>query len=498
MQGRTWKKVDKEKAKKIKFYLLENGGIEREAKGQYEEWRVSFSDSIFTFYSSGTLFISPSPSNDPAIDQTVKYVDALVDFSYKVSSKKYLIGLDETGKGELVGHTILTGVIFPIELFDRIVKIVGTSDTKKKHSFEYWDTIFKDLDGLRNLGFDFLIERVPPWHIDRFNLNKLMDISYQKVLSIFLRRANINETRIVLDDYGIGPTLKRFLNFLEKQGADVIASTRSEDIFIEAKTASLISKRVREAVIKAINQNEEFKINGLTVGSGNAGNQKTLEWLKKWHDSGRQWPWFIKRSFKTIWELEGKSSGPKKVIPPIKDNLLSKEFVQDFNQGRLSISALSVVCPNCGSITKSVTFAISKVKCPSCNKFIENISMTLRYYCGYVIPDSNIITGGLLSKDLKEGRFFENYNIIIVPIVQKECDTPGGKKEFQRLGEFGAMSRIKLEFIGNVRDIPKNLSNLERDELIVQNMLDLNAIALTADNQMKACTVGKNIFTISV
>jgi len=45
-----------------------------------------------------------------------------------------------------------------------------------------------------------------------------MDVSYQKILSIFLRKIEISQCRIVLDDYGIG--LNRFFEFL--------TTTRSE------------------------------------------------------------------------------------------------------------------------------------------------------------------------------------------------------------------------------------------------------------------------------
>jgi len=33
------------------------------------------------------------------------------------------------------------------------------------------------------------------------------------------------------------------------------------------------------------------------------------------------------------------------------------------------------------------------------------------------------------------------------PIVKRECDTPGGKKELERLTKFAAMGRIRLEEI---------------------------------------------------
>jgi ribonuclease HII len=337
MLGRTWKNLDNTTAEKIKSYLLEHGGTDEEVKSAFEVWRIKFSDLTFTYYRNGTLYSTPSNYNDPAVLKAWDQIDSLVGSAYVLPTKDFLIGLDETGKGEVIGHTVLTGVIFPKKIFKDIDLLVGPADTKIRHNFEYWDEIFKKIDHLRSSGLDFLTQEVPPWHVDRYNLNKIMDVSYQRILSIFFRKTDISRCRIVLDNYGIGATLERFLNFLKNQGAEVIVTEHSEDRYLEVKIASLISKRIREGVIKAINKNPEFQIDGLSVGSGNAGDKQTIEWLKKWHTSGKEWPWFVKRSFKTAWEIEGKTGKPKKITPPIKEELLSKEFLEEFNKGRLSI-----------------------------------------------------------------------------------------------------------------------------------------------------------------
>lgn len=500
MPGRTWKNVKNDIGKKIKAYLLKNGGMERDVKSPYEEWCIKFSDSTFTFYKKGTLYSTPSNSNDPAVLEAWEEIDIIVDSdsAYTPPTREFLIGLDETGKGEVIGHTVLAGVIFPKSIFSEFDLLIGPADTKKRHRFEYWDEIFRKLDSFRNSGFDFIVETIPPWHVDKFYINKLMDVVYQRILSIFSKKVQIENCRIVLDDYGVGPTLKRFLNSLGMQGAEIVVTTNSEDKYLETKTASLISKREREAVIKAINENPLFQIDGLSVGSGNAGDLQTLEWLKRWYTKNKQWPWFVKRSFKTVFEIEGKVKGPKKIIPPIKEEILSKEFVDEFNKGNISIQSLSIICPHCGSSSKSIYYAMSKAKCVSCNKFIDDVGMTLKYYCGYLVPDSNIIIRGLLSKDLETGKFFENFVVIIPPVVRKECDNPGGKKEFERLAKFASVGRIKLEEPGSVEDVPANLQRDARDERISNDALKYNAIFITADHKPKADSISKNVFTIFV
>lgn len=130
-----------------------------------------------------------------------------------------------------------------------------------------------------------------------------------------------------------------------------------------------------------------------------------------------------------------------------------------------------------------------------CKKTIENVNLTLQYYCGYVIPDSNIITGGLISKDLRSNKFFENFNIIISPIVFKECDTPGGKREMERLAESHSKGQIKLDNHEKIESL-NNSSNLIRDEKIVEESIKYNAIFVTGDNNMKAYAMARDVFTI--
>jgi ribonuclease HII len=509
MQGRTWKNLSNDVAEQFKLYLLENGGLEEQVKSPHENWRVKFSDSTFTYYIKGTIYSTPSKSNDPAVFNAWSHLDSSFGSTYTPPTKPFLIGLDETGKGEVLGHTVLTGVFFPKEIFQKIDTVVGPADTKKRRSFEYWDQIFASLDKFRDSGLTYVTEKIPPWHIDRYNINKIMDVTYQKILSIFFRKVDLNQCRIVLDDYGIGSTLDRFLRFLETQGAEIIVTTNSEDMYLEAKAASLASKRTREAVIKAINSNTDYKINGLSIGSGNAGDKKTVAWLEKWHASGKPWPWFVKRSFKTIKEIEKKTAKTKKVTPPIREDLLSKSFIEELNKGRFSIQSLALVCPGCGSILKSAGFAnfmrngrkVSALKCPdtNCGSLIEDSGMTLRYYCGYVIPDSSAIRRNIISNDLSASRFFEDFTVILCSVVRKECDgTTAGKKEFEKLRKYSELGRIRLETVGKVEDVPDGLPATARDERIIDDCLEHNAILLSGDKSMSAFARGKDIFAITV
>lgn len=345
ISNKTWKNLTNEQVDKIKNFLLNKGGEEKEVKTQYEVWRIKYSDATITYYSSGKLFCTDS--DDPSLKEVHNFIYSLIGSQFVKPTKDYLIGIDETGKGEVIGHTVLVGVLFPANLFKELEVHIGTANTKIKHTVEYWDDIYRKIDLYKDRGLQYIIQKIPPWQIDKYNINKILDITYQRILnSLLSKELGERSIRIVLDDYGIGFHLNNFLNALKKSGAEIIKEPKADNTYLESRIASLISKREQQKVIEAIVKNPEYNLNGLTIGSGNAGDPKTTEWLKAWKKTGKDWPWFIKRSFKTVREIDGITTEPKKFFPPIKEDLLSEEFIKKFNNGEFNITSLSLFVLN--------------------------------------------------------------------------------------------------------------------------------------------------------
>ena len=494
--NQRWK-VDAGTADEIKSYLIQQGGLEdKDIKNENEVWRVKFSGATLTYYKSGTLF--STASSDPSIKEVWEFIYSRAGSRFVLPTKDFLIGLDETGKGEILGHTILVGAIFPKTIFNEIERLVGVADTKKRRSTGYWDDVLKRLDLMKKDGLNFYVEKIPPWHVDKFNLNKIMDVVYQRILSNFMRYYQAANCRIVLDDYGVGEKLRRYLHSLKNAGADVEVIQQADEHYLETKVASLIAKREREKVIEAIRKDEEFKIEGCNIGSGNAGDKETISWLKKWKTTGKSWPWFVKQSFRTVKEIDGKLEKVEKIEPPLREDILSEDFIKEVETGRFSITTLSIICPSCGERSKAALVTIdggqTVGRCINCKKPIKDLNFTLRYYCGTLLPDSNIIIGGLLSKDLERSKFFEGFTILLHPIVVKECDKAGGKKELERLAKYAAIGRIRLE------EIPETgkMEGLTNDERIIESAISFNAILITGDNAMKALAQAKGLFCLFV
>ncbi len=501
--GRKWVNLPEEFAARVREHLVRQGGVDvGDAVGPAESWRVRFSDVTFTYYRSGTLYCTASASLDPAVAEVWDFIDKRASPQFAPTDRAFLIGLDETGKGELVGHVTLVGALIPQTLAEEVEGIVGLAETKRKRAAAYWDQLFVRLDSLKARGLDFMVEKIPPWVVDRYNINRLLDVTYQRILNVFFRQANSELTRVTVDDYGVGETLRRFLRALENQGAEVVVEAGADDRYLEARVASVLAKREREKVLEAINRNPEFQVDGLSVGSGNAGNSETRAWLKAWKATGRDWPWFIRRSFKTILELDGVEPR-KKMEPPIRDDLLSQDFRKEFGEGRLSITTLRVVCPSCGDVSRAALITVDDEgrtvpRCVGCKRELpSDLGFTLRFYCGFIVPDANIIRGGLLAKDLAGSRFFEGFTVLLSTVVRTECDTRGGKAELAKLSEFAAKGRIDLKETGPSLDDVRSLPSVERDELVLQAAIDQNAILITGDGNLRGAAQAKHVFTLS-
>jgi len=489
---KKWK-IPENKLNEIKDLLLNNGATEDKVSNEHEIWRVRIGKSVFTLYSSGTLF-----NNQATSEEVLKLRDEISSITgsgFKDTGKEIRIGLDETGKGELFGHTVLAGIAYPAHLIKEMENVIGVADTKTHKTYEYWDKIFVDVDKLRGKGLDYVTETIPPWHIDKYNVNKIMDVVYKKIISDLTRKLPLDKISLVLDNYQIGDNLQGFLASFEKRGVQIIVEEKADDNFLEAKFASAVAKRLREKIMKGIN--ERFKINGVKVGSGNAADRITIQWLNKWKESGKPWPWFVKQSFSTIRKLDNKIGNVKKTDPPIKHELISKQSRKLFDEGKLSTNGLTILCPYCGSDSKSVKVtpdASSNLegRCIKCNKVIDNLNTTLLYYNGCIIPDSSSILAGLISKDLQGGKFFENFTILLHPRVAEECDNKGGKAELGRITDIASYGRIRLITIEDLVDYDSRA-----DDEIVSSAEKNNGIILTRDMGQYAKASGLDVFVIT-
>ncbi len=308
--NRKWKVKDRPLAARVKAWLLAHGGLEDKVTGAYELWRVRQADAAWTFYTSGTLFVTETA--DAAVAESERHVDDLVGGRFVAPSREFLIGLDETGKGEIFGPVMLAGMVVPRGLFPAIEEIIGVADTKASRPARYWETLFARIEPLRAQGLDWTIRRIEPEEFDRISINRLLDRDYGRIVEELARRVEMKRARVVLDDYGAGRPLVDQLRRLSAAGAEVVKTTKADDRYLECRMASLVAKREQQRALETIRADARYRLVGQELGSGNAGDAKTLGWLRAWHGTRREWPPFVKKSFRTVREIDGRPAQAKR------------------------------------------------------------------------------------------------------------------------------------------------------------------------------------------
>jgi len=196
-----------------------------------------------------------------------------------------VIGIDEAGRGPVIGPLVVGGVAAQEEELEKIEKL-QLKDSKRltpgkrkvlarriKRIAECHTLCIqaKDIDNLRAKGI---------------NLNEIEKIAIKKVI------AAANPDVAYIDCLDVKP--RRFCDEMEnfKEGLKVIAEHKAEDKYAIVAAASIIAKVERDMEI------EKLKKEYRGIGSGYPGDPETIAFLKKY--SYEDLPDFVRKSWATV------------------------------------------------------------------------------------------------------------------------------------------------------------------------------------------------------
>ena len=202
-----------------------------------------------------------------------------------------VLGIDEAGRGSVLGPLVIAGVIVP-EKMDKVLERMGVKDSKRltpnrrtilsrklKKMFEYDLVVIsaQDIDNMRAEGI---------------NLNEIERIGMEKILS------NLNPEKAIVDAVDI--KAERFQNKLTNDtGVNVVAEHKADDNYIEVSAASIIAKQERDSHINEINK-DYIKIGG--IGSGYPSDPTTKKFLTNF--TYDEMPDFVRKSWATVEKMK--------------------------------------------------------------------------------------------------------------------------------------------------------------------------------------------------
>ena len=206
-----------------------------------------------------------------------------------------VLGIDEAGRGPVIGPLIVAGVVIPDEKIP-VLERMGIKDSKKltptrrkvlsrklKNMFEY-ETVeitAQDIDKLR---------------ANDVNLNEIEKIAMLKIIN------QLDYDCVIIDSVDVKP--KR----LEKEiksitgSTNVISEHKADDKYIQVAAASIIAKYERDMIIEHLKK--DYRKIG-EMGSGYPSDPKTKKFLEKF--TYDEMPDIVRKSWKTIRNIKESS-----------------------------------------------------------------------------------------------------------------------------------------------------------------------------------------------
>jgi len=294
----------------------------------------------------------------------------------------------------------------------------------------------------------------------------LLDTGYIELLTKV--ENDLPNSCVILDDYGIGPELRKFFEIWREKGLIPIIVHGADSKYLPPMAASIIARKARNTEIEKI-ASDNSVVDPVTkeeipLTQGSPSNPLTDKWLIAYRRAypTQEFPSFVRTKWKNVKEIEEKY--PRKKL----------EF--------------SFQCPGCNSkfiklylkinsITKS-----SEVLCPRCGKILEK-SFFKRYFTSLtIVIDTSTCISRTLSKDLSTTKYFEGATILLPSCLYEEIDRKSPDKKKGATNEIDYLRHAKENGLIDLREVDTDsLVDLTNDKKIIYVAKSHSASIMTKD-----------------
>lgn len=213
-----------------------------------------------------------------------------------------IIGVDDAGRGPVIGPMVLTGVIAE-EGEEKNIKKTGAKDSKLLNTKQR-----KLISDILKKTYTYSVEKVEPKEIDNFpNLNNLEAIKTGIIINKLMKDLN-EKVKVYVDCPSVNTLawseyLKNTL--IKKDLIELHCEHKADFKYPIVSAASIISKETREDELKKLKK--ELNIN---FGSGYPADPKTKDFLVKTFGE-EKYNKIIRKSWKTYKNIQDKMDQTK-------------------------------------------------------------------------------------------------------------------------------------------------------------------------------------------
>ncbi len=213
----------------------------------------------------------------------------------KEKQKIFIAGLDEAGRGPVIGPLVIAGVSIDLKDVYRLKKL-GVKDSKLLSPSRRE----RLAGGIEKIAKDIVILKIGPCKIDNYkrqgvNLNRLEAMKFAEVINL------LSPDRAYIDapDVNLG-RLKGFLGKMVGDGVELFVEHKADHTYPVVSAASIMAKVERDAEI------EKLKKKYGEFGPGYTSNSVTIEWLRDWLRENRDFPeGLVRKTWITASVLKG-------------------------------------------------------------------------------------------------------------------------------------------------------------------------------------------------
>jgi ribonuclease HII len=203
-------------------------------------------------------------------------------------------GVDDAGRGSVLGPLVIAGISIEQSKIKQLVSI-GVKDSKQL-SPQSRENLY---DEIISLVEDYYVAKIPPRTIDRSVSKHLLNQLEADYMAKVVKKLGASSSYV--DSCDVNP--KRFglyISNLAKTGK-IISSHHADRKYPVVSAASIIAKVSRDKSIEKLRKSHD-------LGSGYPSDSKTMRFIKEWISQNGDVPIFVRKSWKPIKTLLGKSS----------------------------------------------------------------------------------------------------------------------------------------------------------------------------------------------
>jgi len=232
----------------------------------------------------------------------VKFMEAIK------ADRGVTIGIDEAGRGPLVGNMFVALVALPLDALDYL-KNAGVKDSKKLSRNRRTELFGKIVEVSKLI----IVKAIQPHRIDEANINELFVSTVVHMLKEAVKALRGTQVikRVAVDSISSRQKLERATRaVLGVSDIEVIVEFKADERFVEVSAASIIAKVLRDQHMELLK-----KVYG-DLGSGYPGDPKTRAWLEDFVRRHGFIPPIVRKKWstlKSISNLDLKTSSQKKL-----------------------------------------------------------------------------------------------------------------------------------------------------------------------------------------